>query len=256
MYFLSGAITELYLPPTYEYSFDQMRATFGKLIHTVAPLIKSAIMSLPSLPEPPLLENRPPLEELKIFLQRCFEELKPQLAIAESFDDIMDIVQKKCTVINVACLETVVDHYNIEEAKTHITAYKSAVDKFCEDVKVSVCKNKDFMSSPSSLLKCETVEFVLEWEPHNNALNQIRVLLRKAFQDIAKFVRVRYIKEGNSIIITCYAPQNIMDLLLVEAQKNLHILIKMGVIKLTIAFHTVWDERSKDKVRHEFSTRQ
>ena len=233
-----------------------MRARFGNLIHTVAPLIKSAVMSSPSLSEPSLLEKRPPLEELKIYLRRCFEELKPQVAIAGTFDDIMDIVQKKCTVINVACLETVVDHYNIEEAKTHIIAYKSAVDKFCEDVKVSVCKDKDFMSSSSSLLKCETVEFVLEWEPHNHALNQIRALLRKAFQDIAKFVRVRYIKEGNSIIITCYAPQNIMDLLLVEAQKNLHILIKMGVIKLTLAFHTVWDESGKNKVTHEYSTRQ
>ena len=231
-----------------------MRATFGKLFHTVAPLIKSAIMSLPSLPEPHLLEKRQPLEELKIFLQRCFEELEPQLTIAESFDNVMVIVQKKCTVINVACLETVVDYYNIEEAKAHITAYKSAVDKFCEDVKLSVCKDKDFMSSPLSLLKRETIEFVLEWEPDNRSLYQIKVLLRKAFEDIAEFVQVRYIKEGNSIIVTCYAPQNIMDLLLMEAQKNLHSLIKLGVMKLTIAFHTIWDERSRDKVRHDYCT--
>ena len=231
-----------------------MRATFGKLIHTVAPLIKSAIISLPSLPEPSLLENCLPLEELKLFLKRCFEELKPQLSIAKSFDDIMDIVQEKCTIINIACLETVIDHYNIEEAKAHITAYKSMVDKFCEEVKLSVCKDKDFMSSPSSLLKHETIEFVLEWEPDSRSLYQIKVLLRKAFQDIAKFVQVRYIKEGNSIIVTCYAPQNIMHLLLMEAQKNLHNLIKMGVIKLTITFHTIWDERSRDKVRHEYCT--
>ena len=37
-----------------------------------------------------------------------------------------------------------------------------------------------------------------------------------------------------------------------EAQKNLHNLLKMGVIKLTIAFHTIWDERSRDKVTLEY----
>ena len=114
---------------------------------------KSVHIVFPSLPESPLLEKWLTIKELIFFLQRCFEELEPQLTIAKSFDDVMVIVQKKCTVINVACLETVIDFYNIEEAKVHITTYKSAVDKFCKDVKVSVCKDKDFMTSPLSLLK-------------------------------------------------------------------------------------------------------
>ena len=48
----------------------------------------------------------------------------------------------------VVCVEIVVDQYSIEKPKAHITACKSAVDKFCEDVKLSICKDKDFMSSP------------------------------------------------------------------------------------------------------------
>ena len=65
---------------------------------------------------------------------------------------------------------------------------------------------------------------------------------------------MRCIKEGNSIIVIYYTPQNNIPLLLVEAQENLHNLINMGVIKLTIAFHTTWDKRTRDKVKYGYCT--
>ena len=218
-------------------------------------------MSSSSSPEMPSLESsslqaHSSLEEFKKYLVSCFLELKPQLSLAESFDDVMEVVAKKCTVVNIGYLETIIDHYNVEKAKVHITTYKSEVDKLCEEIKLSVCQKENFMTGPSSLLKCETIKFVLEWETDKHTFNEIRELLWKAFGKMAKRVLVKHIDEGNSIIVTCYAPENAINILLMEAQKNLHILIKMGVIKLTIALHTVWDERSKDKVRHEFSTRR
>ena len=214
--------------------------------------------SSPEIPtlEAPSLEVPSPLEKLKKHLGRCFRELKPQLSIAKSFDDVMEVVIEKCTVVNIGYLETIINHYNIEEAKVHITTYKSEVDKLCEEIKLSVCQNENFMTGPSSFLKCETIKFVLEWETDKHSFNEIRELLWKAFGKMAKRVLVKHIDEGNSIIVTCYAPENIMNLLLMEAQKNLHTLIKMGVIKLTIAFHTIWDGRNKDKVRTVYSTRQ
>ena len=229
-----------------------MRATFGKFIHRVVPIIKSAIMST-SQDTSPLQEVPSPLEELKTYLGRCFRELKPQLDIAKSFDDVMKIVEEKCTVINVVCLETIIDNYNIEGAKAHITAYKSAVDKFCEEFKLSVCENENlsFMTGPSSLLKCETIEFVLGWNTDEHTLSEIQDLLWKAFGGVAKKVFVKELRKGNSIIVTCYAPQNVFDVLLVKAEKNLDLLKKIGLLRLTIAFHTIWDERSRDKVRDE-----
>lgn len=139
MFNLLDIITELHLSPTYEYNFDQMRAKVGNLIHSVAPLIKSVVMSSSSSSDTSLQELlSSPLEEFQTYLRRCFPELRPQLSIARSFDDVIDIVKEKCTVINVACLEIIVDHYNIEEAKVHITTYKLEVDKFCE-AKLNVC---------------------------------------------------------------------------------------------------------------------
>ena len=70
--------------------------------------------------------------------------------------------------------------------------------------------------------------FVLEWEPDDYTLTQIRDLLTEAFKDITKRVQIRIIKRGNSVIVTCYALRHIMDVLLMEAEKNLNLLKKMG----------------------------
>ena len=102
------------------------------------------------------------MNELKTYLRMSFQELKPQLATAESFDDIMDIVREKCTIINIACLEAIINRYKVEEAKIHVTDYKVEVNQFCEDLKLRVCENEDFMTEPSSLLKCQTIEFLLD----------------------------------------------------------------------------------------------
>ena len=72
-----------------------MRAKLGELIYTVSPLISNVI---------------PSLEEFIKYLRRCFRELRPQLAIAQTFDNVMDAVEEKCTIINICCLETIVNY--------------------------------------------------------------------------------------------------------------------------------------------------
>ena len=214
-----------------------MTATFGSLIHTVAPLIETGI---------------PSLKDLKMYLRRCFPDLRPQLSIAESFDDVMDLVQDKCTIINICCLEFIVNHYKITAAKSLITEFKMTVDTFCENVKVSICCKKNFkLTSHSHHLICETIEFILEWEVDKHTLKHIRDLLSKAFEDMAESVQVITINEGKSIIVTCYAPQYMMDILLVTGNENLDLLKEMGLIQLTIGYRTIFDKRQRDKVRDE-----
>ena len=225
------------LQPTYQYDFDQMRVAFGKLIHTVAPLIEAGI---------------PSLKELKTYLRRCFRELKPQLSLAESFDDVMELVEDKCTIINVYCLEAIVDEYNIKTASKYIVEFKLAIDAFCEKVKLKVCCKESFKQvSSTHQLICETIEFVLEWKTDEHSLNDIRELLAKAFEDLVNSVQVRAINEGNSIIITCYAPHYMMDVLLVTAKEKLSLLKEMRLIKLTIGYCTIYDKRQRDKVRYD-----
>ena len=196
----------------------------------------------------PLIESAVTLKDLKKYLRFCFPELKPQLSIAESFDDVMDVVREKCTIINVVCLEAIVKQYKIEHAETQITSYKSEVDMFCEDVKLSVCENEDFMPDSSSLLKCETIEFVLEWEMDEHTLCEINDLLWKAFGSMAKRVLVKEVKKGNSIIVTCYASCYVVDVLVIEVKMKLDILKEMGLIKVTIGYYAIWDLHARDKV--------
>ena len=225
------------LQPTYQYEFDQMRVTFGDLIETISPLIEAGI---------------PSLKELKRYLRRCFEELEPQLVNAESFDDVIDVVQHSCTIINVCCLEAIVNHYKITEAKQHIIDFKTAVDEFCKKIKADICIDQTFaIDSTSHHLICETIEFVVEWKINERTLSHIEGLLSKAFKDMAKSVQVRAIKKGNSIIVTCYAPHYMMDILLVTAEENLDVLKEVGLIKLTLSYNTIYDKRQRDKVRDE-----
>ena len=179
MLLLSGGVIQVHLSREYEYLFNQIKAKLGLLFLTLLPLIKYAVHATSNL------------KDLKRYLQRVFQELKPQLAIAESFDDIMDIVRKKCTIINVVCLEAIVNHYKIEEAKVHITTYKTEVDQFCEEVKIRVCKDMDFMTDPSTPITFETIEFILEWKTDEDTLSEIQFLLMKIFQDMAKKVLVK-----------------------------------------------------------------
>ena len=214
-----------------------MKVTFGNLIETVSPLIEAGI---------------PTLKELIRYLRRCFQDLRPQLTTAESFDDVMELVQDKCTIINVCCLEAIVNHYKITAAKPHIEEFKTAVDTFCEKIKTDICLKQNFkIASFSHYLTCETIEFVLEWEADKYTLRDIKHLLSKAFGDMAKSVQVRAVNDGNSIIVTCYAPLSLMEFLFITAERNLNLLKENGVIKLTFGYHTIYDKRQRDKVRDE-----
>ena len=211
--------------------FNQM-IYYGILISTVARLIEAKV----------------PLEDLKTHLQFCYRELRPQLELAESYKKVMFIIEDKHTIIDIDCLQAIVEVFNIEEAKDHIAAYQLAIEEFCKEITLTVCFNESFKLTNSSLLKCETVEFVLEWNGDEYSLNDIKVLLQKAFQDMANRVQVRYIKEDNFIIVTCYAPRHIMDVLLMEAKKNLDLLRGIRLMKFTIGYHTIMDEGTRDKV--------
>ena len=219
-------MSQFHLSPSYKHTFDEMRLKLGMLFLVVSPLIESAVA----------------MEELKTFLQMCFPELECDLSTANSYKDIMVVVRKKCTIINIACLEAIVKHYKIENAETEIASYKSEVNTFCVAVKLDVCENEDFIPDPPSLLKCEAIVFVLEWETDKHTLCEINDLLWKAFGSMAKRVLVKEVKKGNSIIVTCFASCFIVDVLLSEVKKNLDVLKEMGLIKVTIGCHIIMSE--------------
>ena len=215
--------------------FTSIRTKFGSTFNIIRRIIKT---------------NPPPLEDMKEFLEDCDSSLKPSLAHCENISDILNIVREKCTLIDINYLEAVVTTFNIEGAKTHIESYKTTIDQFCQSVSVRLCLEETFpvTATPSSL-KHETAIFVLNWDPDDCLLNDITNLLSAVFERLDKWVTVKVIKEGNSIIITCYFPLNLLGPLIAKAQKTIPSIKKKGLITLTIGHCIIWDIHKRDEVR-------
>ena len=190
------------------------------------------------------------LQDLKNYLQRSYRELKPQLAHAKRFDDVITIIVEKYNIINVDCLEAVVDHLKITEAKNHISAYKKTVTMFCEEVNINMCYNASFQTASSScLLTCETLQLTLEWKAHKHKLKDIQELLTKLFKDNHSRIYVTNIREENFIIVTCYTPQHLVNVLLIEVNENSQAMEESDVIRLTIGYYTVCDKLKGNEVK-------
>ena len=95
---------------------------------------------------------------------------------------------------------------------------------------------------------CVSIEFLVECTTDKWTLNHIKGLLSKAFGNIVRFVQVRAIDD--TITIIWYVPITLMDFLLISAENNLYLLKKIGVLKLTINYHTICDKCKSDEVRH------
>ena len=214
--------------------FSNIRTEFGITFNIIRSIIES---------------NPPPLEVMKKFLEDCYSPLKPSLAHAETINDVLDVVRDKCTLIDINYLEAVVRRFCIEEAKTHIESYKKTIEEFCQKSTVRVCLEQTFsVTTTPTPLTGETATFVLNWDPDGYTLNDIRALLSAVFQRLAKSVTVEVIKEGNSIIVMCTFPLDLLGSLIVKAHETVHLINKKDLMNLTIGHCTIWNIHGRDQV--------
>ena len=223
------------IPRNWSSGFGSIRKEFGLTFSRV----REAINASP-----------PPLDRLKRFIVDSYSHLRSQVVCSNSVDDILDVVNDHCTLIDINSLEGIVERFKIKEAETHIQTYKNIVQSFCKETKASLCLDKSFkVTKTPSLLKCETVEFVLDWEPKSCTLEDIKNILSESLE---MNVQIRYIKEGNSIIVICFFPLSPSILIIIaKAQETLEVLKKKGLIKLTIGYCTIYDKYKRDEVRDE-----
>ena len=191
-------------------------------------------------------KSPPPLDELMCFFADSYPHLKSEITHSKSIDDVLDVVRDHCTLINISCLEGIVERFDIKEAQKHIQAYKNVVQSFCKETKAVLCLNETFKENKShSLLKCETADFVLNWDPKGYTLEDINVLLAELVDDN---VQIRVIREGKSIIVTCFFPLSLTTSIIARAQETLEEAKKRGLIQLTIGYCTIYDKYQRDKV--------
>ncbi|XP_019861674.1 PREDICTED: uncharacterized protein LOC109590195 isoform X2 [Amphimedon queenslandica] len=194
-----------------------------------------------------ILSEKTKLEELKRFLERFDPELKSQLQRTRSFNGLLKIIEKKCNIVNVAAMETIANRYDLEDGISLVSGYKEEIKKFSNEMKLAFTLSKKLVLASNSSLTCEKIGFLLDWEPSDHLLEDIRLLLERAFDDLANEVVVQTIEKANSILIICYAPLYLMNALFLEAQANLPTLLKeFDLIQLTIGHYTLYD-RNKEK---------
>ena len=192
------------------------------------------------------IKTSPPnLEELKLFLEDGYPHLQSEIDSTESIDEILTVVRNHCTLININCLEGIVERFDIKEAETHIQTYKVDIQSFCEKTKASLCLGEMFKIR-RSLLKCETAIFVLDWDPTGYTLQDIRDIIAESVEDN---MQICVIRKGNSIVVTCFFPLSLTSLLISKAQETLEEVKKKGLIQLTVGYCTIYDKCQRDKVK-------
>ncbi|XP_019856454.1 PREDICTED: uncharacterized protein LOC100638653 isoform X2 [Amphimedon queenslandica] len=220
---------EFQISEDYNYHFDKMRGNFGSFYFKVTRLVSHTIRV-----------NQ--LEDFIEFLDGCYAELGPNLTSAATVKDVMKVVKTKCNVINIAPVEVAVS-FNSEvetEAKPLVADYNAAVNEFCHNFKLRFLLDKKL--STSDFLICETIEFVLDWDPAEHLLNDIRRLMEKAFKGLSRRIIVKSMHKGNSIIIICGAPTHLMNALQLRARDNLTVLQEeFALMRLKIGHCTVYD---------------
>ena len=219
-------------------TFNEIRKKFGSTFFKVRRAISN---------------NPPPVEEIKMLLQISFIDLKPQIAHANTIDEILDIVRDKCTLTDINYLETIVEEFDIKEAKVHIQTYKMSIEEFCKTVSVRLCLDQNFRMSNTSLsLKCETVTFILDWNPDDYILDDIREVLSETFERLSIYVQINVITKTNSIAVTCTFPLSLFASLIAKAQETIELVKKEGLLKLAIGHCIIFDKRKTDEVRDNF----
>ncbi|XP_019859741.1 PREDICTED: GRIP and coiled-coil domain-containing protein 2-like [Amphimedon queenslandica] len=156
---------EIAIPKCMSHEFTSIQTSYGRMLYNVHKIIKN---------------KPPPLDDVKEFLRCCKKGLESKLSLCSNITEILRVVEKECSLINVRLLQSLVEEFGIKKAEKYITEYNSILKEFCRTVKISLCLNEKFEAlggSPS--LQCETVTYVFDWEPDEHMLQDIEQIISK-----------------------------------------------------------------------------
>ena len=192
-------------------------------------------------------EAEPELNDLKELVGSCNSELKPKLAECSKVSDVLSLVKEECSLIDVSLLEALVKEFKVKKAEQYIEEYRGTFKEFHENTPIARCLKEKFDDAKTPPpLNCETITYVFDWRPNERMLKDITDILSEFS---GKFVRIRYIDTGYSIVVTCSFPYSLHGVLVARVMENLQLLKDKGLIKLTIGYWTIWEEyKTEQKV--------
>ena len=180
--------------------------------------------------------------EVKELIIIWFPDLRPQLSYKKTIGEVLNVLKRKCNIIDLRPLENLASEFNIEEAKPIIKSYKEEAKDFCKSVSVSLCLGEELqaVATPSRLL-CETVVFVFNWNPDKHTLQDINDVLFE-LEPLDKYhIQIDKVGTGQSVVVTCYCPAEYTGLLKSIVLEKIDILQRKELKEFVIGNCTVWD---------------
>ena len=184
------------------------------------------------------------IDEVKKLISAWFPDLKPQLSCKMTIDEVLDVLMRKCNIIDISPLENLASEFNIEDAKPIIKSYKEEAKDFCKSVSVSLCLGEELqaVATPSRLL-CETVVFVFNWDPDDYTLQDIKDVLDE-LEPLDKFkyrLQIDKVGPSQSVVVTCYCPAEYTGSLIMAVLEKIDMLRRKGLKEFIVGKDTIWD---------------
>ena len=169
------------LSPTFERKVGELFSKFGKFKRTVQLKMKDI-----------------PLEDLKDCITSSYSDLTIQVNACETSIDVLKVVEQKCSLTNISKMECIADEFECKEALKDMEEFKECVKAFCNEVRLNVTYGVALTDSEiKQLLKCEKIEFILQWQPEEHILKEIKNLLWATFEDMYKNIVIISQDRGN-----------------------------------------------------------
>ena len=210
--------------------FKDMRMKFGSTFYSVRLLFSKKYAKSPKA-----------INKMKKLLADCFPDLKSELSVAKTIDGILDVVKRKCSIVDVHLLEVLAVHFKVKEAEDIIKEHKEAAKEFCESVSVSLSSNKTLQVIPTQYLLCETVTFVLNWDPDETTLQDINDVLLELNLLHKYRIKVTNVCKGQSVVVTCYCPAEYTGSLIMAVLDKIETLQEKGLKEFKVGNCTVWN---------------
>jgi hypothetical protein len=200
------------------------------------------------------------VDDVKSFCKFTYPKCSQEINDCQTMEDVLTFVANKCTLVNIRLLRELIDDFEIDEAKQHIQDYQQAIDGFSQKMRARFPLNQSLLPDGTPHpLRGETITFVMKWDSERVSLDDIEDLQTYAFGSFFDNVNVIKMGPGNSVIITCSFPFELTSLFMAEAMKNLKLLKKNGLLKLTIGYCIIWnirDEEEKEETTDVQSTNE
>ena len=184
------------------------------------------------------------IDEVKELISDLFPDLKSELSEKTTIGEVLHMLRRKCSIMDISPLENLAFEFNIEDAEPIIKSYKEEAKDFCKSVSVSLCLGEKLqaVATPSRLL-CETVVFVFNWDPDEYTLQDIKDVLDE-LEPLNRFkyrLQIDKVGPGRSVIVTCYCPAEYTGSLIMAVLDKRDTLQRKGLEEFIVGNCTVWD---------------